>query len=142
MDFTLNGAPAFADPSLGERLSQTLRDRLSASEVKVGCNAGDCGACTVLVDGLPVCACITPAHQARGKRVDTVKGLLQTPEGQRLVASFQAHQAAQCGICTPGMMVAAVGCCVPCPRPLWFRCRTLWAGCCAAAPGIARSSTR
>ncbi|MCW1920293.1 molybdopterin-dependent oxidoreductase [Rhodobacter sp. KR11] len=117
MDFILNGAPVSADPTPGERLSQTLRDRLSASEVKVGCNAGDCGACTVLVDGLPVCACITPAHQARGKRVDTVKGLLQTPEGQRLVASFQAHQAAQCGICTPGMMVAAVALLRAVPAP-------------------------
>ncbi len=106
--FTLNGTPVVADPLPGERLSHTLRERLGAREVKIGCNAGDCGACTVLVAGDPVCACLMPAHQAEGRSVETVAGLHADPLAARLAESFQDHQAAQCGICTPGMMVAAI----------------------------------
>lgn len=115
--FVLNGVKVTADPAPGERLSQTLRESLGAREVKVGCNAGDCGACTVLVGGLAVCACLMATQQAEGQRVETVKGLLGDPLGQRLVASFQTHQAAQCGICTPGMMVAAVALLRETPAP-------------------------
>lgn len=117
MGFTLNGVAVKASPAAGERLSQTLREGLGAREVKVGCNAGDCGACTVLVDGLAVCACLMAAQQVEGKRVETVRGLLADPSGQRLVASFQAQQAAQCGICTPGMMVSAVALLREVPAP-------------------------
>ncbi|PLL11396.1 aldehyde oxidase [Tabrizicola sp. TH137] len=106
--FTLNGGPVTALPETGERLSHTLRETLGAREVKLGCNAGDCGACSVLVDGRPVCACLMPTHQAAGRRVETLKGVLADPVAKRLVQSFESHQAAQCGICTPGMMVAAV----------------------------------
>ncbi len=115
--FTLNGRPVAVDPPPGERLSQTLRERLGAREVKIGCNAGDCGACTVLVAGAPVCACLMPAHQAEGQAVETVAGLRGDPLAQRLSESFQDHQAAQCGICTPGMMVAAVALLREIPRP-------------------------
>lgn len=105
--FDLNGRPVTArDPTA--RLSQVLRD-LGARDVKIGCSAGDCGACTVLVDGAPVCACLMAAGQARGTRVETQAGLVaQDPLGQRLGLSFQRHHAAQCGFCTPGMMVSAV----------------------------------
>ena len=106
--FTLNGRAVSVDADPGERLSQSLRERLDARDVKIGCNAGDCGACTVLVDGAPVCACLMPTAQAEGAQVETVKGVVASDEGQRLVQAFQAHQAAQCGICTPGMMVSAV----------------------------------
>ena len=104
---TLNGEAVTlgADPSA--RLSEVLRERAGARDVKVGCNAGDCGACTVLLDGEAVCACITAAGQAEGRVVETQRGLVEGPEGQRLAAAFQRHQAAQCGICTPGMMVSA-----------------------------------
>ncbi|WP_102106814.1 molybdopterin-dependent oxidoreductase [Oceaniglobus roseus] len=115
--FHLNGRIVEAAPLPGERLSHTLRERLGAREVKVGCNAGDCGACTVLVDGVPVCACLMPAQQAAGREVDTLTGLLETPEGQRLMRSFQDHQAAQCGICTPGMVVSAVALLRETPAP-------------------------
>ncbi|SMX33149.1 molybdopterin-dependent oxidoreductase [Maliponia aquimaris] len=107
--FHLNGRAVEVAADPGERLSHALRERLGARDVKVGCNAGDCGACTVLVDGAPVCACLMPVQQAAGATVETLAGLARTdPHGERLVSSFQAHQAAQCGICTPGMMVSAV----------------------------------
>ncbi|WP_299848337.1 molybdopterin cofactor-binding domain-containing protein [uncultured Roseovarius sp.] len=107
--FTLDGQPVKAFPAPGERLSQVLRERLGARDVKIGCNAGDCGACTVLVDGTPVCACLTSAQQVAGRAVETPAGLCRAdPIAARLVESFQDHGAAQCGICTPGMMVSAV----------------------------------
>lgn len=105
----LNGTPVTVVPGPGERLSHTLRERLDARDVKVGCNAGDCGACTVLVDGAPICACLMPTQQAEGRSVDTLSGLVaRDVHAKRLVESFQDHQAAQCGICTPGMIVSAV----------------------------------
>lgn len=107
--FHLNGQVVEVAANPGERLSHALRERLGAKDVKVGCNAGDCGACTVLVDGAPVCACLMPVQQAAGAKVETLAGLVKAdPHAARLVDSFQAHQAAQCGICTPGMMVSAV----------------------------------
>ena len=107
--FTLNGAEITvpADPTV--RLSELLREVAGARDVKVGCNAGDCGACTVLVDGDPVCACMMAAGQVQGCTVETQAGLVaDDPLAERLAQSFQRHQAAQCGICTPGMMVSAV----------------------------------
>ncbi len=105
--FRLNGAPVAAEPRAGERLSETLRSRLGALEVKIGCDAGDCGACTVLMDDAPVCACLTPARRAEGRSVETVAALRESAEGRTLAAAFEARGAAQCGICTPGMMVSA-----------------------------------
>jgi len=108
--FDLNGRPVTVEASPAERLSFSLRERAGAKDVKVGCDAGDCGACTVLVDGLPVCACTTALGQVEGAKIETQAGLFaQEPLAERLAVSFQRHQAAQCGICTPGMMVAAVG---------------------------------
>ena len=105
----LNGFSVEAYPLPGERLSETLRERLGARDVKIGCNAGDCGACTVLVDGEPVCACLMPAGQAEGRTVETLAGLYSAQDASviALAERFQDHGAAQCGICTPGMMVAA-----------------------------------
>lgn len=109
LKFTLNNAPVTAAPYPGQRLSEVLREDLGARDVKIGCDAGDCGACTVLLDGKPVCACLTPAHQAEAKSVETLAGLYQNDPGTKKLADrFQNHGAAQCGICTPGMMVSAV----------------------------------
>jgi len=106
--FSLNREAVTAAAPPGERLSASLRSRLGALDVKVGCNAGDCGACTVLVAGAPVCACLTPVHQVAGRAVETLAGLMaHDPQTQRLAESFQDHHAAQCGICIPGMLVAA-----------------------------------
>ncbi len=107
-EFTLNGHAAVVRPRTGERLSESLRERLGARDVKVGCDAGDCGACTVLVDERPVCACLMPAHQPAGARIETLSGLAERePATRALVESFQDFGAAQCGICTPGMIVSA-----------------------------------
>ena len=108
INFRLNGTMVGPSPATGARLSETLREQLGARDVKIGCNAGDCGACTVLLDGAPVCACMTPTQQAEGRDVETLSGLRTDPVAADLTARFQDHGAAQCGICTPGMMVAAV----------------------------------
>jgi aldehyde oxidoreductase len=103
--FSLNGLPVSVEAPPTERLSEVLRERLGKTGTKVGCDAGDCGACTVLLDGASVCACLTPAARVEGRHVTTVEG--ETPELTSLRASFHAHGAAQCGICTPGMLLAA-----------------------------------
>lgn len=99
----VNGEPVCVDNRPGLRLSHLLREDLGLMGTKVGCDAGDCGACTVLVDGAAVCACLTPVAQAQGCHVETVEGIA----APGLQAAFLRHGAAQCGICTPGMLVAA-----------------------------------
>ena len=109
VSFSLNGKAVTTQPATGARLSETLRETLDGRDVKIGCNAGDCGACTVLLDGQPICACLTPTQQVSGQAVETLAGLnVSDPVAQMLGERFQDHGAAQCGICTPGMMVAAV----------------------------------
>lgn len=88
------------------RLSDALREEAGLTGTKIGCDAGDCGACTVLLDGRPVCACLTPLARAEGAEVTTVEAT--DPLLDRLRASFLRHGAAQCGICTPGMLMAAL----------------------------------
>ncbi|GAB2179258.1 molybdopterin-dependent oxidoreductase [Dongia sp. agr-C8] len=104
--FKLNGQPISLDAPANRRLSHALRENLGARGVKVGCDAGDCGACTVLLDGAPVCACLTALGQVNGAAVETVEGLGDAL-AEKLKQSFHRHGAAQCGICTPGMLVSA-----------------------------------
>jgi len=104
---TVNGRPVTLAVDPRERLSDALRYSLGLTGTKVGCNAGDCGACTVLVDGEQMCACLLSCGQAEGRSVTTVEGLADDPDGQRLQRAFLDHGAAQCGICTPGMLIAA-----------------------------------
>lgn len=121
-DFTLslqlNGAARQAPVRPQARLSTVLRECFGLEGVKTGCDAGDCGACTVLVDGEPVCACMIPAARADGCHVETVEGLAQ-PGGAPgpLQRAFLRHGAAQCGICTPGMLMAAEALLRVTPRP-------------------------
>ena len=106
--FTVNGSSvAVAAPPL-RRLAQVLRDDLGLIGTKVGCDAGDCGACTVLLDGRQVCACLTPLGQVAGRAVETVEGLAARDGTlSRLQQAFLVHGAAQCGICIPGMLMSA-----------------------------------
>jgi len=106
--FSVNGRKVEVQASPATRLSRVLRDHLGLTGTKVGCDAGDCGACTVLLNDEPVCSCLVAAGQAAGCEVVTVEGLAQRPPlYDRLQKSFLAHGAAQCGACTPGMLVAA-----------------------------------
>jgi aldehyde oxidoreductase len=89
------------------RLSETLRDELGLTGTKIGCHAGDCGACTVLLDGEQACACIVPVGQAMGCEIMTVEGLASDEIGIVLQQAFIDLGAVQCGICTPGMLMAA-----------------------------------
>ncbi|MGL4242751.1 MAG: molybdopterin-dependent oxidoreductase [Beijerinckiaceae bacterium] len=107
LELVVNGAPRAVNAAPDERLSDLLRLDLGLTGTKVGCDAGDCGACTVLLDGRQVCACLVPAGQAQGCSVTTVEGLATDPLGRRLQDAFHALGAAQCGICTPGMLMAA-----------------------------------
>ncbi len=108
ISFMLNGreVESRADPS--RRLTQMLRDDLGFTGTKVGCDAGDCGACTVLIDGELACACLLAVAQVAGAKVVTIEGLPHaTKSGKALQRAFLARGAAQCGICTPGMLVCA-----------------------------------
>ncbi len=104
--FDVNGSSVQANRS-ARRLSDLLRDDLGFSATKVGCDAGDCGACTVLLDGEPISACMTPVGRLAGRRVETLEGLHASGECRGLQTAFLTHGAAQCGICTPGMLVSA-----------------------------------
>jgi len=106
--FSVNGKNVTAAVSPTERLSKILRERLGLTGTKVGCDAGDCGACTVLLDGEPVCSCLIAAGQIEGHEITTVEGLAaRMPIHDQLQKSFLRHGAAQCGACTPGMLVSA-----------------------------------
>ena len=114
----VNGASrTFAgDPT--RRLSDALRDELGLTGTKIGCHAGDCGACTVLLDGEQVCACIVAVGQCAGRGVTTVEGLAAADGTlSPLQRAFVAHGAAQCGICTPGMLMSAEALLRENPRP-------------------------
>jgi carbon-monoxide dehydrogenase small subunit len=103
---TVNGDPAefLADPR--ETLLDALRDQLGLTGTKEGCGTGDCGACSVVVDGVLVCSCLMLAAEAEGKKVETIEGMAGE-ELHPLQRQFIEHAALQCGFCTPGILVAA-----------------------------------
>jgi carbon-monoxide dehydrogenase small subunit len=88
-------------------LLEVLRDKLGLTGTKEGCGTGDCGACTVLVDGRPVCACLLLAAEVEGNEVTTVEGLAGNEELHPLQEAFIAAGGLQCGFCTPGMLMSA-----------------------------------
>ena len=105
MRFTLNGRPADVPAHPAARLLDVLREECRLTGTKEGCGEGECGACTVLVDGAPVCSCIVPFAQVEGADVLTIEGLGDAHPLQHL---FMNEVGAQCGICTPGMVLAAL----------------------------------
>jgi CO/xanthine dehydrogenase Mo-binding subunit/aerobic-type carbon monoxide dehydrogenase small subunit (CoxS/CutS family) len=115
--FMLNGKPTTAVAAPFASLADTLRNVLGITGTKIGCEAGDCGACTVLLDGAQVCACLVPTAQAGGASIETVEGIGPRGLTERLRRAFLEHGAAQCGICTPGMLMAAADLLSRAPTP-------------------------
>jgi aerobic carbon-monoxide dehydrogenase small subunit len=105
MIFTLNSRRTRVDAHPMKRLLDVLREDCGLTGTKEGCGEGECGACTVLLDGAPVNACLVPLAHVSGSRVTTIEGLNARHPLQR---AFVEHGGAQCGICTPGMIMAAV----------------------------------
>src|SRR5687768_11738650 len=105
MRFLLNGHEADIDAPPMKRLLDVLREECGLTGTKEGCGEGECGACTVLVEGQPVVSCLVPFSQVDGARVVTIEGLGGEHPLQR---AFAEHGAAQCGICTPGMIMTAL----------------------------------
>ena len=105
MKFVLNGQPTDITAHPAARLIDVLREDLGLTGTKEGCGEGECGACTVLVDGEPVCSCIIPVAQVADTEVTTIEGL---GGDHPLQHHFMNEVGAQCGICTPGMIMAAL----------------------------------
>jgi len=104
--FTLNGQPAEVDGHPMERLLDVVRERLGLTGTKEGCGEGECGACTVLLDGEPVLSCLVPLFQCEGRRIETVEGIADGP-AREFLERFVATGGVQCGACTPGIVVTA-----------------------------------
>ena len=107
MVITVNGRRRTVAAHPMQRLLDVLREECGLTGTKEGCGEGECGACTVLVDGVAVDSCIVPVAHAEGRTVITIEGASQTPAGEALQNAFVEHGGAQCGICTPGMILAA-----------------------------------
>ncbi|MQW87658.1 (2Fe-2S)-binding protein [Sinorhizobium saheli] len=90
-----------------ETLLDVLRDRLGLMGVKEGCGTGDCGACSIILDDRLVCSCLVLGAEAEGRRIETVEGMAQGDQLHPLQQKFLEHAALQCGICTPGFLIAA-----------------------------------
>jgi CO/xanthine dehydrogenase Mo-binding subunit/aerobic-type carbon monoxide dehydrogenase small subunit (CoxS/CutS family) len=115
---TLNGEPTQISGPPHRRLSQALREECGLIGTKIGCDAGDCGACTVLLDGEPVCSCLMAVGQTAGRRIETIEGLTDGEAVvERLRRAFLHHGAAQCGVCTPAMLLAATALLRQTPEP-------------------------
>jgi carbon-monoxide dehydrogenase small subunit len=104
---TVNGLEETVDVPSNMTLLGMLRDKLALTGTKNGCEAGECGACTVLVDGEPVNSCMMLAVEVDGRQVTTVEGLASEGQLSRLQEAFVAHNAVQCGFCTPGVLISA-----------------------------------
>ena len=104
---TINGDPIEFACEPNETLLDALRNRLGLTGAKEGCGTGDCGACSVQVDGRLVCACLVLGVEAEGRKVETVEGMANGAELHPLQTKFIEHAALQCGICTPGFLIAA-----------------------------------
>src|SRR5260221_66971 len=105
-ELNINGTRRKIDAGADRSLLSVLRDDLDLTGAKYGCGEGQCGACTVLLDGVAVRSCVTPLRSAAGKRVTTIEGLESAGRLHPLQEAFLEVEAMQCGYCTPGMIVA------------------------------------
>jgi carbon-monoxide dehydrogenase small subunit len=115
--FKLNGKPVMVRAPPAYNLLETLRNVLGLTGTKNGCSEGECGACTVLMNGRAVHSCMTIMEQVRGAEVVTIEGLARDPESQALLKRFVEEGAVQCGYCTPGIVMASKALLAKNPRP-------------------------
>ena len=124
MRLTVNGDGHELDPPVDRTLAETLRDDLGLTGTKIACGEGHCGACTVLLDGIPQLSCITLVHTVGDREVTTIEGL----RGHPLVDAFVRCDALQCGFCTPGQIVSACALVAANPAPSRDEIRHAMAG--------------
>ena len=113
----VNGKSFHVNVETHRTLVEVLREALGFTGTKKACNEGECGACTVLMDGKPVASCLVLAVAAQGKEIVTIEGLSQGEKLHPVQEAFVKHAAIQCGFCTPGMVMAAVGYLAENPEP-------------------------
>lgn len=128
VQFTLNGRPVSVAVEPFEMLADTLRSRLNLPGTKKGCGQGECGACTVIVDGAAVNSCMVPTVKAEGSRVTTIEGLEESGKLHPIQQAFIDAGAVQCGFCTPGMILSAKALLDKSPDPTKEEIRTALAG--------------
>ena len=117
MELLVNGRRRSSSSDLERPLLYVLREEFDLTGAKYGCGEGQCGACTVLLDGVPVRSCRTPARVAQGKQITTIEGLEHDGQLHPLQESFIQADAMQCGYCTPGMILSAAGLLHKTPHP-------------------------
>ena len=113
VELRINGETYEVDANVGRSLAQALREDLGLTGTKIACGEGHCGACTVMLDGVPTLSCITLLHTVDGREVTTIEGLRDHP----LVHAFVRTDAVQCGFCTPGQIVSAAALVAANPEP-------------------------
>jgi carbon-monoxide dehydrogenase small subunit len=128
ISFNVNGQARAVDAFPMARLLDVLREDLELTGTKEGCGEGECGACTVILDGRIVNSCLVPVAQANGASITTIEGVAQEGQLHNVQQAFIEHGGAQCGICTPGMVLAAVDLLKRNPQPTEQDIRTGLAG--------------
>src|ERR671918_2646912 len=128
ISFTVNGESRTVEVFPMARLLDVLREQLHLTGTKEGCGEGECGACTVIIDGQIVNSCLVPVAQVDGSEITTIEGVAGEEQLHAVQQAFIEHGGAQCGICTPGMVLAAVDLLKRNPQPTESDIRTALAG--------------
>ncbi len=128
IEIEVNGRPFRVEVPVRYTLAELLREELDLTGTKLGCNRGECGACTVLLNGKPVFSCTMLAVDAQGMKVETVEGITMEGKSQALVSALLKHDGLQCGFCTPGMVVSLKALFESNPRPTLADARNAVAG--------------
>ena len=138
IEFKVNGKSYQIDICPSMRLIDLLRDELGLTGTKEGCGEGECGSCTVIMDGKAVNSCLVPAPQVDGKEIITVEGLAQDRQLDLLQQKVLEHSAVECGFCTPGMLMSAKALLMKNPHPTDEEIRTAIAGNLCRCAGYAK----